>query len=61
MCGDFNEILYAFEKNGELPRDERRMEDFQDALVDCGLYDMGFSVPWFTWERGNLLTMNIRE
>ncbi|KAH1030918.1 hypothetical protein J1N35_043092 [Gossypium stocksii] len=26
VCRDFNEIMYGFEKNGGLPRDERRME-----------------------------------
>ncbi|MBA0600237.1 hypothetical protein Gorai_006432 [Gossypium raimondii] len=28
VCGDFNEIIYSFEKVGEIPRDERGMEIF---------------------------------
>lgn len=27
------------------------MEEFRSTLVDCNLYDLGFSEPWFTWER----------
>ncbi|KAA3488820.1 reverse transcriptase [Gossypium australe] len=28
VYGDFNEILYSFEKKGGLPRDEKKMEEF---------------------------------
>ncbi|KAA3473894.1 reverse transcriptase [Gossypium australe] len=61
VCGDFNEIMYGFEKKGGVPRDERRMELFRKVLSECRLMDMGFSRRWFTWERGNLLETNIRE
>ncbi|KAA3472860.1 reverse transcriptase [Gossypium australe] len=61
VCGDFNEIMYGFEKKGGIPRDERRMEVFREVLADCGLMDVGFSAKWFTWERGNLPENNIRE
>ncbi|KAA3469292.1 reverse transcriptase [Gossypium australe] len=61
VCGDFNKIMYGFEKRGGVPRDERRMELFQKVLLECSLMDMGFSGRWFTWERGNLLETNICE
>ncbi|MBA0752990.1 hypothetical protein Gogos_020827, partial [Gossypium gossypioides] len=61
VCGNFNEILYGFEKRGGLPRGEGRMEAFRMVLEDCDLRDMGFSRSWFTWERGNLTETNIRE
>ncbi|KAG8474642.1 hypothetical protein CXB51_031263 [Gossypium anomalum] len=61
VCGDFNEIIYGFEKNRGLPRDERRMKIFHNVLADCQLMDMGFSGNWFTWKRGNLPETNIRE
>ncbi|KAH1113973.1 hypothetical protein J1N35_007351 [Gossypium stocksii] len=32
VCGDFNEIMYGFEKKGGLPRDEGRMEMFRNTL-----------------------------
>ncbi|KAA3478658.1 reverse transcriptase [Gossypium australe] len=59
--GDFNEILYGFEKKGGLPREERRMKAFRKVLEDCSLVDMGFSGNWFTWERENLPETNIQE
>ncbi|KAA3481591.1 Exo_endo_phos domain-containing protein [Gossypium australe] len=30
VAGDFNEIMYSFEKKGGLPRDQRRMDTFRD-------------------------------
>ncbi|KAA3490359.1 reverse transcriptase [Gossypium australe] len=41
--------------------DDRRMEAFRETLVDCQLFDIGFSGVCFTWERGNLPETNIRE
>ncbi|KAA3468220.1 reverse transcriptase [Gossypium australe] len=61
VSGDFNEILYPFEKSGGQLREERRMVAFREALEDCQLMDLGFQGPWFTWERGNLPETNIRE
>ncbi|MBA0823876.1 hypothetical protein Goarm_020573, partial [Gossypium armourianum] len=61
VCGDFNEILYAFEKEGGLPRDGGRMEELQTILNNCRLEDVGYSGRWFTWERGNLPATNIKE
>ncbi|KAA3489557.1 reverse transcriptase [Gossypium australe] len=57
----WDSIMYGFEKNGRLPRDERRMENFRNVLANCQLMDVGFSRNWFTWERGNLPETNIRE
>ncbi|KAA3466680.1 reverse transcriptase [Gossypium australe] len=42
--GDFNEILYSFEKSGGTQRDTRRMDTFRKALDDCQLVDIGFRV-----------------
>ncbi|KAA3490114.1 reverse transcriptase [Gossypium australe] len=61
VAGDFNEIMYSFEKSGGLPRDQRRMEVFRDILEECQLMDIGYSGVWYTWERGNLPETNIRE
>lgn len=33
--GDFNEIMYSHEKSRGLPREERRMEVFQEVLEEC--------------------------
>ncbi|KAA3460755.1 reverse transcriptase [Gossypium australe] len=61
VMGDFNEILYSFEKEEGLPKDERRMEIFCKTLEDCQLEDIGYSGAWFTWERGKFVENNVRE
>lgn len=61
VCGDFNEIMHGFEKKGGIPREEKRMKVFRNALEDCRLMDVGYSGKWFTWERRNLPETNIRE
>jgi hypothetical protein len=54
VMGDFNEILYSNEKEGDNPRPQSYMQVFRDALVDCDLDDMGFSGDVFTWKRGRI-------
>ncbi|KAA3461183.1 reverse transcriptase [Gossypium australe] len=61
VCGDFNEIMYEFEKKDGQPREKRRIEAFRNTLEDCRLIDVGYFENWFTWERGNLPETNIRE
>ncbi|KAA3462691.1 reverse transcriptase [Gossypium australe] len=61
LSGDFYEIMYSFEKSRGIPREERRMEAFREALEECQLEYLGYSGVWFTWERGNLPETNIRE
>ncbi|KAG8501002.1 hypothetical protein CXB51_003050 [Gossypium anomalum] len=61
VCGDFNEILYSFEKVGGLPQDEHKMERFGKILEECCLVDVGYSRPPNIWDRGNLPETNIHE
>ncbi|KAA3453752.1 reverse transcriptase [Gossypium australe] len=61
VAGDFNEILYSFEKSGGVPREQKRMEAFRDILEECKLSDIGYLGVWYTWERGNLPETNIKE
>ncbi|KAL0399895.1 UNVERIFIED_CONTAM: hypothetical protein Sradi_2332800 [Sesamum radiatum] len=46
--GDFNEILIQHEKTGGI-RLEWQIKNFRTALQRCGLADMGFEGPKFTW------------
>ena len=48
-CGDFNEELCQDEHLGVRDRSDTRMNLFRDCLDDCGLVDLGFSGPKFTW------------
>ncbi|KAA3481457.1 reverse transcriptase [Gossypium australe] len=61
VSGNFNEIMYSFEKSGGQPREERKMAAFREVLDECQLLDMGFQGTWFTWERGNLPETIIKE
>ncbi|GMI87724.1 hypothetical protein HRI_002441700 [Hibiscus trionum] len=61
VMGDFNEIMYANEKQGGLRRSERQMAKFREVLFYCSLSDIGYSGSWYTWERGRTQANNIRE
>lgn len=53
-CGDFNEILSMEEKQGQLPRPPRLMQDFRKALLFCELVDLGYRGNIFTRDNGRL-------
>ncbi|KAL5543298.1 hypothetical protein UlMin_011008 [Ulmus minor] len=54
LCGgDFNEILFGHEKQGGAERAQYLMNNFREAINYCGLADLGFRGPKFTWNRGN--------
>ena len=57
--GDFNEILYADEKQGWLDRPERQMLGFCDALDFCRLKDLGYNGYSFTWCNRRLGNQNV--
>ncbi|GMI67709.1 hypothetical protein HRI_000440200 [Hibiscus trionum] len=61
VAGDFNELLFSFEKQGGRLRSERNMSQFREALDDCELCDLGFKGTWYTWERGRTEATNVRE
>ena len=53
LCGgDFNEILQSSEKLGGLPRPTYLMQNFRNAIDDCGLSGIQFKGPHFTWCNG---------
>ncbi|XP_075662877.1 uncharacterized protein LOC142632324 [Castanea sativa] len=47
--GDFNELMCSSEKEGGATKPTQQMQYFVDALNWCGLGDLGFSGPKFTW------------
>lgn len=61
VCGNFNEIMFSFEKSGGIQKEQGRMEAFRKALEKCQLVDIDYSEVWYTWERGNFSETNIRE
>ncbi|KAL5555260.1 hypothetical protein UlMin_037496 [Ulmus minor] len=53
LCGgDLNEILFGHEKQGGAARAQYLMNAFREATNYCGLANLGFRGPKFTWNRG---------
>jgi exonuclease III len=41
LCaGDFNEILFSWEKEGGVPKPQKQIDKFREALEYCGLDDL---------------------
>ncbi|XP_030958962.1 uncharacterized protein LOC115980904 [Quercus lobata] len=52
LCaGDFNEIIQSSEKLGGSNRGQTQMQLFRDVVDECGFIDLGFSGPWYTWQK----------
>lgn len=50
MCfGDCNEILRMSEKEGSLVRPRNKIAAFQEALWDCGLFNLSYAGRKYTW------------
>lgn len=54
VAGDFNTVLYDFEKCGGAPINYSSCMAFSSCLDQCSLRDLGFKGPQFTWSRGGL-------
>lgn len=53
LCiGDYNEILFAEEKDGRLPKPMHLMQEFRSTLLHFGLIDLGYTGNIFTWDNG---------
>lgn len=53
LCGgDFNEILFGHEKQRGSAKSHYLLRNFRETLDHCGLADLGFWGPQFTWCRG---------
>lgn len=53
VMGDFNKILYSFEKMGGWNRSEKQMQEFREALVSYNLIDLGHRGDFFTWSNNH--------
>ncbi|KAK1375906.1 hypothetical protein POM88_032099 [Heracleum sosnowskyi] len=59
--GDFNEIMYDFEKVGVRRGNVHNMEAFRDACKFCGLDDLGATGVKMTWDNGHRGGGNVKE
>ena len=61
LCAeDFNEALSSDEHLGRTRRGESQMKLFRECLENCGLLDLGFSGPKFTWNNRQEGINNVR-
>ncbi|XP_074318298.1 uncharacterized protein LOC141655099 [Silene latifolia] len=49
LTGFYGWILFETKKEGGAPRAQGEMDEFRDAIGDCGLLDIGYSGNMFTW------------
>jgi hypothetical protein len=50
LCmGDLNNIMNASEKRGPAPPNLNRITHFCCLVKDCGLFDLGYNGPAYTW------------
>ncbi|KAA3474501.1 Exo_endo_phos domain-containing protein [Gossypium australe] len=61
VAGDFNEILFSFEKQGERIREERQMDAFRKTLDDCELSDLAFPANGICGKEAGLLVIILEK
>ncbi|KAJ1385345.1 Endonuclease/exonuclease/phosphatase superfamily [Sesbania bispinosa] len=54
VMGDFNSILFEFEKVGGPGPNKRAMNAFASCLESCNLMEIQSKGPFLTWHRGNV-------
>ncbi|OIT04903.1 hypothetical protein A4A49_31371 [Nicotiana attenuata] len=52
VIGDFNVIALVEEKIGGIPYQMSKIIEFLSMIEDCGLVDLGFYGPKYTWSNG---------
>jgi hypothetical protein len=58
LCmGDLNDIMHPSEKLGPSSVDFNRMNAFCSYVKQCGLFDLGFNGPAYTWSNKRLSSM----
>lgn len=61
LLGDFNQVSENSEKRGGAPPSGARIWAFRECISNCGLIDLGFSGPRFTWTNMRKGLANVQE
>lgn len=61
VAGDFNELLSLSEKYGVNECSSTQLTSFAEVIDDCGLMDLGYIGPTFTWRSSLRTQPNIQE
>ncbi|GJZ02918.1 reverse transcriptase [Tanacetum coccineum] len=59
--GDFNKVLYSFEKVGARGCNMRELEAFAASCQDCNLYDLRYRGTSMTWSNRRRGTTNVQK
>lgn len=49
IIGDFNDISKSYDKSGGVGAPINRRLSFNNSIVNCGLSDLAFQGPSYTW------------
>ncbi|XP_019179272.1 PREDICTED: uncharacterized protein LOC109174493 [Ipomoea nil] len=52
MLGDFNDLLFQYEKRGGNPHPDALLRGFGETIEECGLAQMPMTGYPFTWQKG---------
>ncbi|KAH9697393.1 reverse transcriptase domain-containing protein [Citrus sinensis] len=58
---DFNDLLAASEKRGNIVQPKWKLVGFQSAITDCNLVDLGMDGYQYTWERARGIVKWVEE
>lgn len=61
LLGDFNQIVYTYEKSRGIPASDTRLKPFWDVIRACDLIDLGFLGSRFTWTNMRKGHTNVQE
>lgn len=61
VIGDFNDILYSYDKKGRHPHPQRYMNGFKQAIEDCSLIEIDLLGGRYTWEKSKGTADWVRE
>ena len=59
--GDLNEIFFHQEKRGGPLKPQSIIDNFQEAFIDVGLFDLGYSGYDFTWSNFKTADATVEE
>lgn len=61
IWGDFNDLLFASDKDGSNPHPQYLLDGFGEAIEDCHLSELSLSRGRFTWEKNRGTNAWVRE
>lgn len=61
VWGDFNDLMYASDKQGSVPHPQHLLEGFRVVIEECQLSEIDLFGGKFTWERSQGSDASVRE